>query len=43
MGVIYSMDDLAVSLSGLGDARKTGAKFSELDRGFSDAKKCLKN
>ena len=41
-GVIYSMDDLAVSLTGFGDGRKTKANFSEFDRGFSDAKKCLK-
>ena len=41
-GVIYSMDDLAVSLTGFGDGRKTKANFSEFNRGFSHAKKCLK-
>ena len=41
-GLIYSMDELAISVSGLGDGRKTKAKFSQLDRGFSEAKRCLK-
>ena len=41
-GIIYSMDELAETVSGYGDGRKTKAKFSKLNRGFSQANKCLK-
>jgi hypothetical protein len=41
-GIIYSMDELAETVSGYGDGRKIKAKFSKLDRGFSQANKCLK-
>lgn len=40
-GVIYSMDDLAITLSGYGDGRKTKAKFSSRDDGFYEATQCL--
>ena len=39
---IYAMDDLAVALSGLGDGRRTKAKFSSSDDGYSKASRCLK-
>lgn len=43
MGVtVYAMDDLAVALSGLGDGRRTQAKFSSSDDGYSRASRCLK-
>ena len=41
-GVIFSMDDLAVTLSGYGDARKNRDPFSSRDDGFYEASKCLK-
>ena len=41
-GVIYSMDDLAITLSGYGDGRKTKAKFSSRDDGYDRAMSCLK-
>ena len=41
-GVIYAMDDLAIMLSGLGDGRRTKAKFSANDEGFKEAKGCLR-
>tara|TARA_A200000113_G_scaffold87824_1_gene78371 strand:+ start:989 stop:1192 length:204 start_codon:yes stop_codon:yes gene_type:complete len=41
-GIIYSMDKLTETVSGYGDGRKTKAKFSKLNRGFSQANKCLK-
>lgn len=41
-GVIYSMDDLAITLSGYGDGRRTKAKFSSRDDGYYDATRCLK-
>ena len=41
-GVIYSMDDLAVTLTGYGDARKNRDPFSSRDDGFYEASKCLK-
>ena len=41
-GINYSMDELAETVSGYGDGRKTKAKFSKLDRDFSQANKCLK-
>lgn len=42
-GVIYSMDDLAITLSGYGDGRTIKPKFSRHDHGYSQASKCLKN
>ena len=39
---VYAMDDLAVALSGLGDGRRTKAKFSSSDDGYSQASRCLK-
>ena len=43
MGVtVYAMDDLAVALSGLGDRRRTKARFSSRDDGYSKASRCLK-
>ncbi len=41
-GVIYSMDDLAVTLTGYGDARRNRDPFSSRDDGFYKASKCLK-
>ena len=41
-GVIYSMDELAITLTSYGDGRKTRAKFSSRDDGFSRASRCLK-
>jgi hypothetical protein len=41
-GVIYSMDDLAVTLTGFGDARTYRDPFSSRDDGFYKASKCLK-
>ena len=41
-GIIYSMDELAEIVSDYRDGRKTKVKFSKLDRGFSQANKCLK-
>ena len=41
-GIIYSMDELAEIVSDFRDGRKTKEKFSKLDRGFSQAKKCFK-
>ncbi len=41
-GVIYSMDELAITLSGYGDGRKTKAKFSSRDDGYDRAMSCLK-
>ena len=44
-GVIYSMDDIALTLSSYGDGRKsnlTGTKFSRSDNGYDKASKCLK-
>ena len=41
-GTIYSMDEIAETVSGYGDGRKTKANFSALDRGFSKANRCLK-
>ena len=41
-GVIYSMDDVAETLSGYGDGRRTKANFSSRSNGFSKATKCLK-
>ena len=40
-GVIYSMDELAITLSGYGDGRKTKAKFSTRDSAYKKASKCL--
>lgn len=42
MGVIYAMDELAITVSGLGDGRKTKTKFKSTDDGFSEASRCLK-
>lgn len=41
-GSIFSMDDLAVALSGYGDGRKTKAKLSSLDDGYHEASQCLR-
>ena len=41
-GVIFSMDDLAVTLTSFGDARKLKNPFSSGDDGFSRASSCLK-
>ena len=41
-GVIYSMDQLAETLSGYGDGRRTKASFSSNDNGYSQASSCLK-
>ena len=41
-GVIYSMDDIAITISGYGDGRTTRAKFSSSDDGYYRATKCLK-
>ena len=41
-GVIYSMDALAVTLSGFGDARTFKNPFSTSDDGFTRASRCLK-
>lgn len=41
-GVIYSMDDIAITISGYGDGRTTRAKFSSSDDGYFKATKCLK-
>ncbi|MDA8676193.1 hypothetical protein N9M53_05845, partial [Alphaproteobacteria bacterium] len=44
-GVIFSMDDLALNLSGYGDGRNsnlTGTKFLSSDNGFATATGCLK-
>ena len=41
-GIICSMNELAETVSGYEDGRKTKVKFSKLDRGFSQANKCLK-
>ena len=41
-GVIYSMDELAITLSGYGDGRETKAKFSSRDDGYDRAMSCLK-
>ena len=40
--VIYSMDDVAIEMSGFGDGRKTKAKFSHSSNGYKDVIKCLK-
>jgi len=40
--VIYSMDELAITLSGYGDGRATSAGFSRSDNGFYEASRCLK-
>lgn len=40
-GVIYSMDEIAITLSGYGDGRRTKAKFSSRDDGYYDATQCL--
>ena len=41
-GVIYSMDDIAITLSGYGDGRRIKAKFSSRDDGYYEATQCLK-
>ena len=41
-GTIYSMDDVAIAVSGYGDGRKTKATFSKNDDGFDKASSCLK-
>jgi len=41
-GAIYSMDELAITLSSYGDARKLKDPFSSSDDGFSAASKCLR-
>lgn len=40
-GLVYSMDDLAISLTGLGDGRRTKARFSKNDDGYAEASRCL--
>ena len=40
-GIIYSMDELAETVSDFRDGRKVKAKFSKLDRVFSQADKCF--
>ena len=41
-GVIYSMDETAIAISGYGDGRQTKASFSVYDDGFYEATNCLK-
>ena len=40
--IIYSMDELAITLTGFGDGRRTRAKFSSSDDGYYEASRCLK-
>ena len=41
-GLIYSMDDLSITLSGYGDGRNTKAKFASREDGYDRAMGCLK-
>ena len=41
-GVIYSMDELVITLTSYGDGRRTRAKFSSSDDGYYEASRCLK-
>ena len=41
-GVIYSMNDIALELTGFGDARTFKSPFSASDDGYYRATKCLK-
>ena len=41
-GVIYSVNDAALLVSGLGDGRTTKAEFNRSRHGFSEALACLK-
>tara|TARA_B100000780_G_C20695570_1_gene276615 strand:+ start:47 stop:457 length:411 start_codon:yes stop_codon:yes gene_type:complete len=42
MGVIYAMDELAITISDFGDGRKTKAEFKSTNDGFPEASRCLK-
>ena len=39
--VIYSLDEIAITLSGYGDGRRTKAKFSSRDDGYYEATQCF--
>ena len=40
-GVIYSLDEIVITLSGYGDGRRTKAKFSSRDDGYYEATQCF--
>ena len=40
-GVIYSMDEIAITRSGYGNGRRTKAKFSSRDDGYYEVTQCL--
>ena len=41
-GIIYSMDELAVTFTGYGDARRNRDPFSSRDDGYYEATQCLR-